>query len=192
MPNCGLFFVLGDHGKTDRYICSTVYKQNLYFAVFTSSCAAGHLWTGDTVVSRDNEGWSTWKGGQTCPRQNCSWRAPAEKIGRRSLLNRPSCPPEEKSGQGTNWTVQRMVKACSFKRGSENKNLVFSHTHTHTRTHTHTHLQRERERERERERDLAELLLVTIFLHTFQLGNCYPLTSIEVASCCHVMQTLTR
>ena len=35
----------------------------------------------------------------TC--QNCSQGLPAEKTGRGSLLNRPSCPPDDLIGQGT-------------------------------------------------------------------------------------------
>ena len=45
--------------------------------------------------------------GHSCPRQNCSQELPAEKAGRRSLLNCLSRPPGDPLGQGTaelNWT----------------------------------------------------------------------------------------
>ena len=45
---------------------------------------------GDAVVSRENAGWITLKGGHPCPCQNCSQRPPAEKTGRGSVLNCPS------------------------------------------------------------------------------------------------------
>ena len=47
---------------------------------------------GDAVISRGNAGWTTPKTENPCPYQNCSQRPPAEKTGRGSLLNRPSCP----------------------------------------------------------------------------------------------------
>ena len=56
---------------------------------------------GDAVVSRGNAGWTTSKNGHPCPCQNCSRGPPAEKTGRGSLLNRPSCPPDDPIGQGT-------------------------------------------------------------------------------------------
>ena len=49
----------------------------------------------DTVVGRENAGWTTSKSGHPCPCQNCSQGPPAEKTGRVSLLNRPSCPPDD-------------------------------------------------------------------------------------------------
>ena len=63
---------------------------------------------GDAVVDRGNAGWTTSKNGHPCPCQSCSQGPPAEKNGRGSLLNRPSCPPDESIGQGTevNWTVK--------------------------------------------------------------------------------------
>ena len=52
------------------------------------------LWrVGDAVVGRGNAGWTTSKTVHPCPCQNCSQGPPAEKSGRGSLLNRPSCPP---------------------------------------------------------------------------------------------------
>ena len=56
---------------------------------------------GDAVVSRRNAGWTTSKSGHTCPCLNCSQGPPAEKTGRGSLLNRPSCPPNVPVNQGT-------------------------------------------------------------------------------------------
>ena len=54
---------------------------------------------GDAVVDRGIAGWTTSKSGHPCPRQNCSRWPPAEKTGRGSLLNRPSCPPDDPIGQ---------------------------------------------------------------------------------------------
>ena len=48
---------------------------------------------GDTVVDRGNAGWTTPKSGHPCPYQSFSEGPSAEKTGKGSLLNRPSCPP---------------------------------------------------------------------------------------------------
>ena len=59
---------------------------------------------GDAVVGRGNVGWTTSKGRQLCPCWICSQGPLAEKTGRGSLLNRPSCPPplpDGPNGQGT-------------------------------------------------------------------------------------------
>ena len=56
---------------------------------------------GDAVVGRENAGWATSKSGHPSPYLNCSQGPPAEKTGRRSLLNRPSYPPDDIIGQGT-------------------------------------------------------------------------------------------
>ena len=56
---------------------------------------------GYAVVGRGNAGWTTSKSGHPCPCQSCSQEPPAEKTGRGSLLNRPSCPPDDSIGQGT-------------------------------------------------------------------------------------------
>ena len=53
----------------------------------------------DAVVGRGNAGWTTPQSGHSCPWQNCSQGLPAEKTGRGSLLNRPSCPPDDPSSQ---------------------------------------------------------------------------------------------
>ena len=45
---------------------------------------------------------STLKSGHPCPCQDCSQQPPAEKTGRESLLNRPSCPPTIQSIKGLN------------------------------------------------------------------------------------------
>ena len=60
----------------------------------------------DGVVGRRNAGWTTSKSGHPCPCQNCSPGPPAEKCERGSLLNRPSCSPDDTIGQVTelNWT----------------------------------------------------------------------------------------
>ena len=55
----------------------------------------------DAVVGRGNAGWTTSKSGHLCPCQNCSQGPPAEKTGGGSLLNRPSCPPDDQIGKGT-------------------------------------------------------------------------------------------
>ena len=56
---------------------------------------------GNTVVSRRNAGWTTSKIGHPLPCQNCSQGPPAEKTGRRSQLNCPSCPPDDPINEGT-------------------------------------------------------------------------------------------
>ena len=48
---------------------------------------------GDTVVGRGNVRWTTSKIGHPCSCQICSQGPPAEKTGRGSMLNRPSCLP---------------------------------------------------------------------------------------------------
>ena len=63
----------------------------------------------DAAVSRGNTGWTTSKSGHPRPCKNCSWRPPVEKIGRGSLLNRPSCPHEDPIGQGTELNCARHV-----------------------------------------------------------------------------------
>ena len=71
---------------------------------------------GDAVVGRGNARWTTLKSGHICPCQNCSQRPPAEKTGRLSLLNRPSCPPDDPIGQGTelNWPDYLVHTECVF------------------------------------------------------------------------------
>ena len=65
---------------------------------------------GDAMVGRVNAGWTTSKSGHPCPCQNCLKSLPAEKVWRRSLLNRPSCPPPHplrpttQSVKEMNWT----------------------------------------------------------------------------------------
>ena len=55
---------------------------------------------GNTVVSRGNVGWTTAKNGHLCPNQTCSQGPPAEKTGRGSPVNHPSCPPVDPIGTG--------------------------------------------------------------------------------------------
>ena len=50
---------------------------------------------------RRKSGWTTSKSGHICPCQNYSQGPPAEKTGRGSLLNRPSCHLDDSMGQGT-------------------------------------------------------------------------------------------
>ena len=49
---------------------------------------------------RGNAEWTASKSGHPCPCQNCSQRPPAEQIGGGSLLNRPTCPPDNPVGHG--------------------------------------------------------------------------------------------
>ena len=60
----------------------------------------------DTVAGRLNARWTTSKSGQPCQCQNCSQGPPAEKTGRGSLRNHPSCPHDDPISQGTElqWT----------------------------------------------------------------------------------------
>ena len=63
---------------------------------------------GDAVVSSGNTGPTTSKTGHPSPSQNCWQWPPAEKTGRRFLLNHLWCPlPNDPIGQGTemNWTT---------------------------------------------------------------------------------------
>ena len=55
---------------------------------------------GDVMVGRGNAGWTT-SNAHLCPCQNCSQGPRAEKTGRGSLLNCPSCPPDDPISQGT-------------------------------------------------------------------------------------------
>ena len=55
----------------------------------------------DAMVRRENAGRTTSKSGHLCPCQNFSQGPPAEETGRGSLLNRPSSPPDDPIGQGT-------------------------------------------------------------------------------------------
>ena len=59
---------------------------------------------GNAVVSTGNAKWTTSKTGYQCPCRNCSQWPPTEKTGRRSLLNHPSCPPDDPTITGPNWT----------------------------------------------------------------------------------------
>ena len=60
-----------------------------------------HWRVGDAVGGRGNAGWTTPKSGHPCPCQNCSQGPPTEKTGRGSLLNRPSCSPNDPIGRAT-------------------------------------------------------------------------------------------
>ena len=74
----------------------------------------GALWS---VVGRGNAGWTKSKTGHPWPCQNCSQEPSAgegekkTKKGRASLLNRPSCPPDDPVVQGTG--LNRT--ACRFR-----------------------------------------------------------------------------
>ena len=60
---------------------------------------------GNALVGRGNAGWTTSKSGHPYQCQNCSQGPPAEKSGRGSLLNHPSCPPDDPIGQGTDRSI---------------------------------------------------------------------------------------
>ena len=53
----------------------------------------------NVVVSRGNAGWTS-RSRHPCPYPNCLQGPPAEKTGKGSLLNCPSCPPNDPIGQG--------------------------------------------------------------------------------------------
>ena len=56
----------------------------------------------DAVVGGGSVGWTTRKSGHPCPYARTSHKGPpAEKTGKGSLLNRPSCPLGDQIGQGT-------------------------------------------------------------------------------------------
>ena len=56
---------------------------------------------GGAVIGRGNVSWTTSKSRHPCPCQMRSQGPPAEKTGRGSLVNRPSCPPDDPISQGT-------------------------------------------------------------------------------------------
>ena len=60
-----------------------------------------HWRVGDVAFGRRNAGWTASMSGHPCPCQNCSQGPPATKSGRGSLLNRPSSPPDDPIGHGT-------------------------------------------------------------------------------------------
>ena len=75
--------------------------------VFPKSSFRAPWWFDGAMFGRGNAGWAVSKNGHPCPFQNGSQGPPAEekkkkkKTGRGSLLNRPSCPPDDPIGQGT-------------------------------------------------------------------------------------------
>ena len=84
-------------------------------------------WRVGVVVGKGNAGWTISKREHPFSCQNCSQRSPAEKTGRGSLLNRPSCPPDDPVCQGNelNWTelykVARMNASPTF---NQNKSMT--------------------------------------------------------------------
>ena len=68
---------------------------------------------GEAVVGRGNAGGTSSKSGHPCPCQNCSQGPPAEKAGGGSLLNRPSCPPDDPIGHGIEqkWSYSDKVQS---------------------------------------------------------------------------------
>ena len=65
---------------------------------------------GDALVFSENAG-RTSKCGHPCLCQSCTQEPPAEMTGRGSLLNRPSCSPDDPVVQGDepNWGKRRTV-----------------------------------------------------------------------------------
>ena len=55
----------------------------------------------DGVVGRGTAGRTTSKSGHPCPCRDCLGWPPAENAGRRSLLNRSSCPRDDPNGSRT-------------------------------------------------------------------------------------------
>ena len=90
----------------------TVKRENLHGSGMSHATTASPKpsfripWrVGSAVVGRGNAGWTTSKSAHPCPSKNCSQGPPAEKTGRGSLLNCPSCSSDNQTGQGTeaNW-----------------------------------------------------------------------------------------
>ena len=86
-------------------IDGNLYGSGMWHATTASSKPSFRppLRVGDTIVRRGNAGWTTSKSGHPCLCQNCSLGRPAEKSGRGSWLNHPSCPPDNQSAKGLNW-----------------------------------------------------------------------------------------
>ena len=106
-------FPSGSTGTSFRHLSR--YRNLLGFCMSHATTASpnqsfGAFWrVGDAVVGRGNAGWTTSKSGHCCPCQNCSQWPPAEKTGIESLLNRPSCPPDDPIGQGTELNCIRVL-----------------------------------------------------------------------------------
>ena len=84
------------------YTCQTTSPKSPFRASWKVS---------DPLVDKENAGWTALNGGHFCPCQNCpKW--PVEKTGRGSLLNRPSCPPDDPIGQGAELMVSYTGMMC--------------------------------------------------------------------------------
>ena len=61
------------------------------------------------AFGRGNAGWTASNSKHPCPCQNCSQGLPAEKTGRRYLLNRPSCPSQRpnRTQRGNHLNIDR-------------------------------------------------------------------------------------
>ena len=70
--------------------------NSLSKAILQEPCRAD-----DAGVGRGKAEWTTSKSAHPCLCQNCSQGPPAEKTGRGSRLNRPSYPPGDPVGHGT-------------------------------------------------------------------------------------------
>ena len=85
---------------------------------------------GDILVGRGNTGWTTSKSEHPCLHQNCSQGSPAEKTGRKSLLNHPHAPlpTPPPIGQRTEHTVPRVIWDPEVVRASLSvKDALFTH-----------------------------------------------------------------
>ena len=98
--NSNLFWQLSGYKKLHGSGMSHAMTASPKISIKTSSRV------GDAVIGKGNAGWTMSKSEHICPCQNCSQGPPAEKTGGWSLLNRPSSPPNDPIGQGTevNWT----------------------------------------------------------------------------------------
>ena len=92
----------------------TVKRENLHGSGMSHATTASPKpsfripWrVGSAVVGRGNAGWTTSKSAHPCPSKNCSQGPPAEKTGRGSLLNCPSCASDDPR----DWTELNWVPA---------------------------------------------------------------------------------
>ena len=66
---------------------------------------------------RQRKCWMDKISGHPCPCQNCSQGPPSEKTGRGSLLNSPSCPPDNPISQGTELKLLDIFKSQFNREG---------------------------------------------------------------------------
>ena len=111
-------------GPTRRPSGATVKKRSLaWFGHVTSHDSLSKTFLQGTLESgrcrgRQRKCWMDNVKEWTSPPahgQSCSQRLPAEKTGRGSLLNRPTCPPDDPIGQGTEPKGTVVVRVWSPK-----------------------------------------------------------------------------